>query len=142
MSSGANVIRYYSSREIGQAEEIEKLLVDRFADNVVEIHRSVDSLARSFRIPRGDEGVAILVVANGGELTRLLSIRRLLKGAASRIVMVLPDQEDGLLGLAHRLRPSFIAYADDDPALLSAVLEKIIREPGPNGSHSRSHSHS
>jgi hypothetical protein len=122
------IIRYYAARKTGYPAQIEHLLVEHFADQVVEIHRDPKRLARSFRVPRGEIGVVLLVIEDQKELQFFTRYRDLLSNGAARIIVVLSDPTAKAIRTVHRLRPSFIADLGQDLDDLGAVLEKIVYE--------------
>jgi hypothetical protein len=48
--------------------------------------------------------------------------------SAVRLVLVLPDEEDETIALAHGLRPRFVTYADGDYSELREVLQKMLKK--------------
>ena len=95
-----------------------------------EIYRTIDSFANRLRQPRYNLAVAVLLAASRQDLLDLLSIRDLLDGI--RIILVLPDREDGTIAKGHRLYPRFLTYADSDFLDVAAVLSKMLQNSHPD----------
>ena len=122
------IIRYYSSQKNGYPAKIEQLLVRHFADQVVEIHRDPKRLTRSFKVPRGEIGVVLLVITTPKELQFFARYGDLLANGADRVIVVLADPTKQKMKTVHQLRPSFVAGVGEDLDALAAVLEKVVYE--------------
>ncbi len=85
-----------------------------------------ESLRQRLAMPLVKPAVAVLVVTNERELTRLLRLVPLLDDV--RVVLVLPEVEDhALVKKALQLRPRYCTYADSDLSDLGAVLAKMYQ---------------
>lgn len=122
------IIRFYSSHKSDYPAKIENLLVEYFADQVVECYRDPRRIVRSYRMPGGDKAVAVLVIEDHDELRFFADLGDLLCESAHRIIVVLAMQTKNALRLVHHLRPSFIHRKADDLETLAAVLNKVIYE--------------
>lgn len=120
------IIRFYSSYKTGYPAKIENLLIEHFADQVVECYRDPKRFIRSFRIPGRESVVALLATKNPDELKLFADVGDLLCESTARIIVVSTTQTKHALKMTHRLRPSFITRIGDDLETLAAVLDKII----------------
>ncbi len=122
------IIRFYSSYKTAYPAEIENLLIEHFADQVVESYRDPKRIVRSFRIPGGDRAVAVLVTEDLDELRFFADRSDLLCESAHSIIVILTMQKENAIRLVHHLRPSFIYQKGDNLDTLAAVLSKVIYE--------------
>ena len=122
------IIRFYSSHKTGYPAKIENLLIENFADQVVEIYRDPNRIVHSYKIPGGDRAAALLVMEGPDELRFFADRGDLLCESASRIIVVSTMQTKNALRMVHHLRPSFIHRKGDNLETLAAVLNKVIYE--------------
>lgn len=73
--------------------------------------------------------VVLLSIASRDELLQILMLKDELM--LSHLVLVLPNQAPDMITLAHRLRPRFVAYIDDDFALIAEVLSRLLQDLDP-----------
>lgn len=92
-----------------------------------EIHvcRSVFGLHERLLGMMHDGCLLVLLVSAQQDLWELLRLRKLLFDF--RIILVLPDQAQETLSLAHLIYPRFITYIDSDFQDIAAVLNKLSR---------------
>jgi hypothetical protein len=92
----------------------------------VEVFRSIGGLAARLWRPAVNLLIVILLAANRQELEELLAIRHLLGKA--RVFLMIADEEEETIALAHRLRPRYLGYLGGDFTELALVLGKLIKE--------------
>lgn len=90
----------------------------------VEVFRNIESLAARLRRPTSGL-IVIVLAATRQELQELQPLRRLLSKA--RVFLMVGDEEDETIALAHRLRPRFLGYLHDDIAEIASVLGKMLK---------------
>ncbi len=123
-------VLFYTTTADGVAQRLQRVIEGLVPKENTEIHRTIDSLSNRLRRPRYDLAVAVLLAASREDLLELLSIRDLLDGI--RIILVLPDREDGTIAKGHRLYPRFLTYSDSDLLDVAAVLSKMLRNSHPD----------
>jgi len=108
----------------GVGDQLQKLVEARIPGEKLEVYHSIDKLSQRFKQPFDDLGVAVLMAANHEELMNIFSIRDLLRGL--RIILVIPDQKEETVALAHQLRPRLLTYINDDLSTITTVLAKML----------------
>jgi hypothetical protein len=76
-----------------------------------------------------DGTVVVMVLDSPDQMDQVLSLETLLEGLP--VAVVLPSYDPVLVGRAHRLRPRFLTYLDQEPEVLLAVLANIARKHWP-----------
>ncbi|MBI5524471.1 MAG: hypothetical protein HY910_17740 [Desulfarculus sp.] len=96
-----------------------------------ECHADLESFGQRLRVPNHHDSVVVLMPENQAQLEDILTLGPLLEDLP--LTVVLPSRDPVLVGRAHLLRPRFLTYQDQDPALLLAVLTNIAHRgrPGP-----------
>lgn len=92
----------------------------------LETHRTVADLAGWMRRP-GSLRTHLMVLCPGSaaDLDDLKEIRPLLV-STHRLVFVLPDRSEKTIAAGHAFYPRYIAFADDDPEDVLAVLGRLV----------------
>lgn len=91
----------------------------------VEVFRNIAGLAARLRHP-ADGLTAIILAASRQELQELQTIRSLLSKA--RVFLLVGDEEEETIALAHRLRPRFLGYLNANYREIFAVLVKLLEQ--------------
>lgn len=115
----------YSGERPADIQQIESVVEKVAPEHRVSVCRDLHALRRSLYGSREHLRIAILNVADRKELEGLVLLREMLSGL--RIVLIVPDQDQTTLSLAHRLQPRFLARADGDWDEIRMVLGKLIR---------------
>lgn len=113
----------YSSKIEGKGKEIQRVMEEVFADQKLNVLRSVENVSQKLQEPWEEKPIVILLAQKKDELLDFFSIRDQLHDV--RLILVLPDAEEGTISLAHRLRPNYLTYVHRDSEELKAVLEKM-----------------
>lgn len=116
---------FFSSMQKGASEQIQKTVEALVHGQGLELYRTVENLSRRLHKNKVDASVALLLVSNRDELSSLVSLRSLMSDI--RIILIIPDEEEGTVTLAHKLRPKFLATKDSDLQDLAAVLMKMLQ---------------
>lgn len=96
----------------------------RGGTDIVSLY-SLGSLVQALRTPCGGERLALLCPQNEPELSGLADLADLFEGLDT--IVVAPNRRKETISAAHRLRPRYLAFLDDSPRTLLAVVENIIR---------------
>jgi hypothetical protein len=116
-----NLLVYARSPE-GLRERWPKLFQDSIPSYGIEIYRTMGTFVHRLQHPP-EHFIIILVLTDRKELLEILSIRHWLEG--SRLILIVPDQEEETLKAAHRLRPRFLTYLENDFSQVLRVLNKM-----------------
>ncbi len=84
---------------------------------------SDDALVEWLLGPQGEVTLLIIRVRDSGHLRQLALHSTLLRG--TRLVVVLPEMEHGLISLAHVLHPSLVLSVNDDFREVAAMVAKL-----------------
>jgi hypothetical protein len=76
--------------------------------------------------------VAVVVASGTDELREIFSLRNLLWGL--RTIVILPDGDEEAISLAHGLRPRFVSIYGDGFVKVIAVLNKMLEDYSPKSS--------
>lgn len=113
----------YSSEIDGKGKEIQREIKELFSTDQLKVLRSVDNLSRKLQKPWEEKPIVVILACKKDELLDLVFIREQLHSV--RVILVLPDAEEGTISLAHRLRPNYLTYIHRDTKELMAVLQKM-----------------
>jgi hypothetical protein len=113
----------YSSEPVGKGKEIQGVMGRIFRTDQLDVLRSIDNLSQMLQKPWEEKPIVVILVCNKDELLDFVSIREQLY--LVRLILVLPDAEEGTVSLAHRLRPNYLTYVHRDSKELKAVLQKM-----------------
>jgi hypothetical protein len=115
----------YSGESPASIRQIESVVEQVAPEHRVSVCRDLRALRRRLYGSRENLRIAILKAADRNELEGLVLLRDLLSDI--RIVLIVPDQDEITVSLAHRLRPRFLARADGDWDEIRMVLGNMIR---------------
>lgn len=94
-----------------------------------ECHEELEAFCQRLRVPNHHNSVVVLMPDNQEQLEDILALGPLLEDLP--LTVVLPNRDPVLVGRAHLLRPRFLTYQDQDPALLLAVVSNIAHRSWP-----------
>ncbi len=97
------------------------------AKDRIELFKRLETFEERLRMPIEPDSIAVLLASRRAELQEMQRLRGLLTELF--VVLVIPDQKDNTIRLAHLLLPRFMSQIDDDFADLGNVLKKMIRTP-------------
>lgn len=89
----------------------------------VQVVRDVDDARVKLLYRLEDIDVAVVSAATRQDLLALRSIWELLQN--TRTILVLPDDKEETVSVAHSMRPRFIGYGDRELRGVAEVLEKM-----------------
>ncbi|HYA48436.1 MAG TPA: hypothetical protein VEG35_01950 [Burkholderiales bacterium] len=101
----------------------------------LEVFADLESFAGRVRRPKDLPSVALIWNPTKDDLRALASLRVLLGGG--RILLVLPDQEEETIALAHRVRPAYITYVDEGISGVVSVLTRLAGNAGDTAAGAR-----
>jgi hypothetical protein len=119
---GLNVFVYLSSPAAASPSFLDPLR-QLLPEARPEVFESLEELKQRLRRPKNDSSIMIVFSPSREDLSALGSVRDFL--GKVHLLLVLPDQEETTLALAHRLLPSFISYVDSDFKELLSVVNKL-----------------
>lgn len=114
----------YSSEFEKKEKEIQKVMEELILPDQLEVLRSSSNLSQRLQGLWEEKPIAVILVSKKDELIDLVSLRDQLH--AVRLILVLPDAEEGTISLAHRLRPNYLTYVHRDLNELKAVLKRML----------------
>lgn len=116
---------FYTSRTQPQWEKIQEIIEKRVQHENLELYQTIEVLKQRLCQPKEELFVGLLMVSDREGLLDLLSLRQLFLDIPT--ILIIPDKEKETIALAHRFRPNFLGFPDDDPEKISQVLEKLLR---------------
>ena len=90
----------------------------------IEICRSVQALSERLRKPVFDVCAAVLFVASGEDLAKILMFHDFLWNL--RVITILPDSEAHMIAKAHLLRPRYVTWDDDNFESVGIILKRLV----------------
>lgn len=118
---------FYAKHKTGSGKRLRGVINVLVPQDRVEVCRSVEGLCRKLSFPRTNNHrtLAVLVSETQQDLQELLEVRELLEDAS--VIMVLPDEKQETLAMAHRMRPRFITYTGGTFADVAGVAAKLLQ---------------
>lgn len=94
----------------------------------VEIFTDVPCFAERLRRPKDPFSVVVILGPSDEDLKKVAPLREYLKD--SRILLVLREQSEETIGLAHRILPTYITYLDNSTSGVVSVIKQVIKDTG------------
>jgi hypothetical protein len=94
--------------------------------DAVEVFKDLPSFAERLRRPKDPSCVVVILGPSDEELKRIAPLREYLRD--SRILLVLRDQSQETIGLAHRVLPTYITYFDNGTSGVVSVIKHIMKD--------------
>ncbi len=99
--------------------------IERLAPKAqVETYSTIETLLARLHQNPPNITVVVLLAADRKDLVELLSISNSLNDI--RIILVLPDGDNEIVSLGHKLYPRFVSYMDSNFEDVAAVLNKML----------------
>lgn len=112
------------SRGDGQNEKrLEAAVHKVIPESKIELFKRLDDLRERLRKPIEPDSIAVLSASIREELQQMQLLRELL--TEIYVIVVIPDQKDSTIRLAHLLLPRFLSQQESDFADLKIVLNKM-----------------
>jgi len=106
-----------------QGEQLVKTLQDSLNEIKIKVVYSLYDVVQNLRGAMQNSTVVLLHAASHDSLDDIMLIREKLGG--TRIILILPDEEDDTVAKGHLLRPRFISTVNCDFNNILAVLNKM-----------------
>ena len=126
MGEWAMQILFYLSSGIKSGNRLKQTLDEVLPGGNVEVFRQVNGLIQRLRTPSSDLEILILMPTNRLELSAMSTLLTDFRNV--RLVLVLPDEEEETITIAHRMRPRFLTYSSGDYSELREVLMKMLKD--------------
>jgi hypothetical protein len=114
----------YSKDKSKFGMELEEVIEDLASKENVEICRAISDLTLRLRVPLSESAIAVLLVSDEKDLQSILSIQSLLINM--RIVLILPDRNNGTIEAGHCLHPRYLSFKDNSLKDIQSVLARMI----------------
>ena len=117
-----NVILFAASpQKMGTA--LEQLIQQELPKIKVETICSIERVSQKLRRPLNGISVIVLFIVSQNQIESFLTLKPFFDN--TRLILVLPDNNKGLVAKGLQLNPCFVTYLDDDPHDITLVLKKI-----------------
>jgi hypothetical protein len=113
----------------GKSEQGERHLRDvsqAVAPGKMEVFSDLTALVERLKRPRSTFSTLIIAGPTREDLRRIAALRDVLKDA--RILLLLRDQADETIALAHQTMPTYISLLDNGSAGVVAVLRRLLND--------------
>jgi hypothetical protein len=106
----------------------------RFLEDVIplipkdrlEVFLGFTGFAERLRKPRDPFGALVLLGPSHEDLRRVISLRDFLKD--TKVLLVLGDQNEETISLAHKILPTYISYLDNGTSGVVSVLKQLMKD--------------
>jgi hypothetical protein len=119
---------FFIARPGGHEERLLGAVAPIVSHGSLEIFRSFRGFDERVRRPKDAFTAAVVLNPSKEDLRRLISIRGFFK--ETKVLLVLPDQEEETIALAHKVFPTYIAYLEADASELVSVLRRLAEAQG------------
>lgn len=128
---------FYSSRNDRNNKRLEAAVHEVIPESQIERFKTLDDFRKRLGMPVEPDSVAVLSASNQEELQQMQFLRNLL--TEIYVVLVIPDQKDSTIRLAHLLLPRFLNQKDSNFTNLKIVINKMYlnSQHSHNGKKSR-----
>jgi hypothetical protein len=123
---------FYIARPGGREEQLLGAVAPLVSRGSLEVFRNFRSLVERVRRPKESFSAAVIFNPANEDLRKLISIRDFLED--TRVLLILPDQEEETIALAHRIFPTYITYLDGDTSGVVSVLKRLAEAQGDKAS--------
>ncbi len=124
-------ILLYTPAKSGQEEYLQGVIEQVASRAEIEICHTLENLTHRLSHLGHTPQVAVLNTTRQEDYYELFSVRELL--ASTSVILILPDREETTIAQGHTLRPRFLTFADSDPRMVGAVLDKMLRRASQGG---------
>ncbi|WP_232364187.1 hypothetical protein [Desulforapulum autotrophicum] len=102
---------------------LEQLIQDELPKIKVETICSIECVSQNLRRPLNGISVIVLFIVSQSQIENFLILKPFFDN--TRLILVLPDNNKGLVAKGLQLNPCFVTYLDNDPHDITSVLRKI-----------------
>jgi len=117
-------ILFFYSMDSGSGDKLREIMEKISPVIPVYIFRDWNIFSRELMRPREGTPIAVILLSRREELLDAVSIRDIIH--EYRLVLILPDREEGTVSLGHTLRPNFMTYKKGNLRELESVLKKML----------------
>lgn len=111
-----------------RGEELLRAVAPFISRGSLDVFSDLESFAVRVRQPKDAISIALIWNPTAEDLRAIGAMRDFLMGV--RTLLVLPDQDEGTITLAHRIFPTYITYIDEGISEVVSVLEWLTRADG------------
>ena len=115
----------YSAQDSPAGERLQAMISDQVKNEKIEVCGSIQALVDRLRKPFANHPIVVLVTKSHEELKDLVSVRDLLEGLSS--ILVLPDSQKNTFLIGQKLYPRYITYSDGSFSVLVQMLDKMLQ---------------
>ena len=115
---------FYSKSTKGAGQRLHATIKTFVPNKEIKTFRTLDSLSQRLLHPKNDHDIVVLLAKSEKELRELVHMDDLLDDL--RVILILPNREDGTIAEGHTLRPRFITYTDSNFIDVAGVLSKML----------------
>jgi hypothetical protein len=123
-------VLFFMARAGASGEDLLRSLAPILPEEGLETVFELPGFFERLRRPRDAGSVSLIWNPSREDLNAIRPLKDLLR--PGRTLLVLADQDEETLALAHSLLPAFIAYVDEGNEEILAVLRKLARFPLPS----------
>jgi hypothetical protein len=114
----------YIAKGFSPGRRLEKAIRGGAWEGKVEIYEDLDRFTLELNKPVSGGIIIVMGISDRVELIRTACFREMI--TEPTLILILPDDGAETISLAHRLRPRFLCFADEDFAGVAAVLARLI----------------
>jgi hypothetical protein len=119
---------FFVAKPGGHEERLLAAVAPLVSRGSLEVFRSFRGLDERVRRPKDAFSAAVVFNPTGEDLRKIAAVHDFLKG--TKLFLVLPDQEEETIALAHKVFPTYITYLDADVTELVSVLRRLSEAQG------------
>lgn len=125
----------YIPKKDEKGVQLQRMVGNLLWEDSIEIFYQFNVFKSRLQNLTGNEGIALLYASTSQDLDDLVVHRNLFHNL--RLVLILPDNDEGTIAQGHLLRPRFMSYQDNGFSDLAAVLQKMLKTslPSPHSIH-------
>jgi hypothetical protein len=117
---------FYYSQEGFQTQSLANLIRSFAPDDSTEVYRSLETVTERLKEPTDNIITAVFVASSLDELKKFYKLRNYFFDL--RHIIILPEKDDQMIAIAHKLRPRFLSYFENGFNVVSAVLKKMFSD--------------
>ena len=117
---------FYYSQESLQTQSLENLIQSFVPDDSIEVYRSMETVTERLRDPIDNIATAVFVASSLAELKKFYKLRNYFFDL--RHIIILPEKDEKMIAIAHKLRPRFLGYFENGFNVVTAVLKKMFSD--------------
>lgn len=117
---------FYMPKITGIGEKVLTAVESVLPKDKIVIYMSIDQIKAGLLNPDNNLNLCVFVLGEKENLKKIISLGILLRKV--KIILLLPDRDMETMSLAHKLKPSFIAFSDSDMNDVGQVIKKIVKD--------------